>query len=129
MRIQQISVFLENTLGRLETMCQALAQANVNLDTITITETAEFGIVRIIVDDVEKGIDVLKESGFSPKKVDVLAVEVDDTPGALLKLLQKTRAKGVNVEYMYALTKKSSGRPVMVMSFKDLDVAEKALND
>ncbi len=129
MRIQQISVFLENTLGRLETMCQALAQANVNLDTITITETAEFGIVRIIVDDVEKGIDVLKEAGFSPKKVDVLAVEVDDTPGALLKLLQKTRAKGVNVEYMYALTKKSSGRPVMVMSFKDLDVAEKALND
>ena len=129
MRIQQISVFLENTLGRLETMCQALAQANVNLDTITITETAEFGIVRIIVDDVEKGIDVLKEAGFSPKKVDVLAVEVDDTPGALLKLLQKTRAKGVNVEYMYALTKKSSARPVMVMSFKDLDVAEKALND
>lgn len=129
MRIQQISVFLENTLGRLETMCLALAQANVNLDTITITETAEFGIVRIIVDDVEKGVEVLKEAGFSPKKVDVLAVEVDDTPGALLKLLQKTRSEGVNVEYMYALTKKSSGRPVMVMSFKDLDIAEKALND
>ena len=129
MRIQQISVFLENTLGRLESMCQTLSDASVNLDTITITETADYGIVRIIVDDTDKAIDILKSAGFSPKKVDVLAVEVDDTPGALLKLLQKTKAQGVNIEYMYALTKKSSERPIMVMAFKDLDAAEKVLND
>lgn len=129
MRIQQISVFLENTLGRLEHMCQVLADANVNLDTITITETAEFGIIRIIVDEVDRAIEVLRSAGFSPKKVEVLAVEVEDKPGALCELLQKTRAKGMNVEYIYALMQKSTGRPVMVMSFKDLDAAEAALND
>lgn len=129
MRIQQISVFLENKQGRLENLCQVLADANVNIDTITITETAEFGIIRLIVEEVDRAVEVLKAAGFSPKKVDVLAIEVEDAPGGLCKLLQKTRAKGMNVEYIYALMQKSTGRPVMVMSFKDLDAAEAALND
>lgn len=127
MRINQISVFLENTPGRLESLCKALADAGVNINTITIIENGEYGIVRMIVDKPDAGVDALKAAGFMPKKVEVLAVEVDDTPGALLRLLEKTREGGVNIEYMYALTKPLAVRPVMIMSFKDIAAAEKSL--
>jgi len=128
MRINQISVFLENTPGRLESLCAALADAAVNIETITIIENGEYGIVRMIVSDADKAANALKNAGFTPKKVEVLAVEVSDTPGALLELLEKTRKAGVNVEYMYALTKPHGNRPVMIMSFKDIDTAEKLLS-
>lgn len=127
MRAHQISVFLENTPGRLESLCEALSRAGVNLETITITENGDHGIVRMIVKNVDAGIDALKAAGFTPKKVDVLAVEVSDTPGALSALLKKTRNAGVNVEYMYAMTKPNGTRPVMIMSFKDIDAAERIL--
>ncbi|MBO5254216.1 MAG: amino acid-binding protein [Opitutales bacterium] len=129
MRINQVSVFLGNTPGRLESLCKALADASVNLETLTITESADHGIVRMIVSDADRAVEVLSKQGFTPKKVEVLAVEVDDTPGALLKLLQKTREAGVNVEYMYDMSKPSSTRPLMVMSFKDMDTAEKILKN
>ncbi len=127
MRINQVSVFLGNTPGRLESMCKSLADAGVNLETLTITESADHGIVRMIVSDADKAVEALTSQGFTPKKVEVLAVEVDDTPGALLAVLQKTREAGVNVEYMYDMTKPSASRPMMIMSFKDIDAAEKVL--
>lgn len=127
MRTTQVSVFIENAPGRLESLCKALADAGVNLETITITETADHGIVRMIVSDSDRAVEALKAGGFTPKKIDVLAVEVDDTPGSLLALLQKMRAAGVNVEYMYALTKPKSSRPTMIMSFKDIAAAEALL--
>ena len=104
MRIKQISVFLENTPGHLEKLCKVLAEAGVNLQTITIAE-----------------------NGFFAKVIDVLAVEVEDKPGALLSILKRTSDVGLNIEYMYALTRPQNGNPVMVMSFKDLDTAEKIL--
>lgn len=127
MRINQVSVFLGNTPGRLESMCKSLADAGVNMETLTITESADHGIVRMIVSDPDKAVEALSAQGFTPKKVEVLAVEVDDTPGALLAVLQKTRQAGVNVEYMYDMTKPFSSRPMMIMSFKDIDAAEKIL--
>ena len=127
MRLKQISVFLENTPGHLEGVCKAVADAGVNLRTITIAETKEYGIVRAIVDKPEEAAAALKEAGFFAKIIEVLAVEVDDTPGALLSILKKASAAGLNIEYMYALTRPQNGNPVMVMSFKDLDTAEKIL--
>ena len=127
MRTTQISVFLENTLGRLESLCKTLADAGVNLETLTITESAQNGIVRMIVSDPDAAVAALKAQGFTPKRVEVLAVEVDDKPGALLALLEKMKNAGVNVEYMYAMTKPASTRPTMIMSFKDVDAAEKIL--
>lgn len=127
MRITQISVFIENVPGRLESLCKSLAEAGVNLETITIAEAADHGIVRMIVSDVDKAVAALSAGGFTPKKVDVLAVEVDDAPGALWRLLQKMRESGVNVEYMYAMTKPKSSRPIMIMSFKDISAAEALL--
>lgn len=125
MRLKQISVFLENTPGHLEKICRILADVNVNLETITIAETKDYGIVRAIVDAPEKAVNALKENGFFAKLIDVLAIEVDDKPGALLSILKRTSDSGLNIEYMYALTRPSNDKPVMVMSFKDIDAAEK----
>ena len=128
MRLKQISVFLENTPGHLEGVCKAVADAGVNLRTITIAETKEYGIVRAIVDKPEEAAAALKEAGFFAKIIEVLAVEVDDTPGALLSILKKASAAGLNIEYMYALTRPFKDKPVMVMSFKDIDTAETLLS-
>lgn len=128
MRLKQISVFLENTPGHLEGVCKAVADAGVNLRTITIAETKEYGIVRAIVDKPEEAAAALKEAGFFAKIIEVLAVEVDDTPGALLSILEKASVAGLNIEYMYALTRPFKDKPVMVMSFKDIDTAEKLLS-
>ena len=127
MRLNQISVFLENAPGRLEKVCKALSDAGVNLDTLMTIETADFGIVRLIADDPDAAERALKNEGIAASKIEVLAVEVEDRPGALLKILSKMRSKGVNVEYMYAMTKPLAKNSVMVMSFKDIDAAEKIL--
>ena len=128
MRLKQISVFLENTPGHLEDVCKALAEAGVNLLTITIAETKEYGIVRAIVDKPDAAAAALKAAGFFAKLVDILAVEVEDKPGALLQILKKTSEAGLNIEYMYALTRPFKDKPVMAMSFKDIDKAEQLLS-
>lgn len=128
MRLKQISVFLENTPGHLEDVCKALAEAGVNLLTITIAETKEYGIVRAIVDKPDAAAAALKAAGFFAKLVDILAVEVEDKPGALLQILKKTSEAGLNIEYMYALTRPFNDKPVMAMSFKDIDKAEQLLS-
>ena len=125
MRLKQISVFLENTPGHLEKVCRVLADAGINLQTITIAETKDYGIVRAIVDNPEKAAQALKENGFFAKLVEVLAIEVEDKSGALSKILKHTAEVGLNIEYMYAMTRPVNGKPVMVMSFKDIDAAER----
>ncbi len=127
MRLKQISFFLENISGRLEKMCEVLANANVNLDTLMMIETGDFGIARIIVADADVALTALKSAGIAAKVVEVLAVDVKDEAGSLLKILSKLRTEGINVEYMYAMTKPHSECSVMVMSFKDLDAAERVL--
>lgn len=127
MRIKQISVFLENTPGHLEKVCRVLADASVNLQTITIAETKDYGIVRAIVDAPEKASEALKENGFFAKLVDVLAIEVEDKPGSLSAILKTASDSGLNIEYMYAMTRPIHDKPVMIMSFKDIDTAERVL--
>lgn len=125
MRITQISVFLSNSSGRLESLCKILADNNISISTITITETPDCGIVRLIVENPEKAAALLSQNGFSSSLVEVLAIEVDDAPGSLYKILKKAAEAGLNVEYMYALTKPLAKRPVMIMMFKDIAAAEK----
>ncbi len=127
MRLKQLSVFLENCQGQLEKVCRLIADAGVNLETITIAETKDYGILRAIVDKPDEATAALKSGGFFAKEIEVLAVEVDDKPGALLKILEKTSEAGLNIEYMYALTRPFDKKPVMVMSFKDIGLAESLL--
>ncbi len=102
MTVNQISVFLENRPGTLTNMTALLAENGIDMRALSLAETNDFGIVRLIVDDVYKAATVLKDGGFVHKLTPVLAVLIPDEPGGLHKILQVLTEAGVNVEYMYA---------------------------
>ncbi len=102
MRAEQISIFLENKAGRLAEVTNILRNANVNIRALSLADTTDFGILRLIVNDNEKAEKALRAEGFTVGKTNVLAIEVDDTPGGLNDVLDPLTSAGVNVEYMYA---------------------------
>jgi hypothetical protein len=125
MQAEQISVFLENRAGRLAEVSAILAEAGVNIRALSLADTSDFGVLRLIVNNNEKAMEVLKNSGFTVGKTDVLAVEVEDRPGGLHKILDVLFKSGINVEYMYAFVQQSGNNAVMIFRF---DQTEKALN-
>ncbi|HUT53978.1 MAG TPA: ACT domain-containing protein [bacterium] len=127
MKVKQLSVFVENQPGRLASVAKSLGGAGINIMAMTIAETREFGVVRMIVADWERGIKFLKESGFTVTTTDVLAIEVKDNPGALAKVLEVFVSRGLNVEYMYAFVAKREGTAILVFRFDDPDQAIQAL--
>lgn len=123
MRVEQIAVFLENKSGRLAEITSIIAEEGVNIRALSVADTADFGILRLIVDDVEKAKAALKENGFTVGKTNVLAVEVSDQVGGLAKVLKSIEAAGLNVEYMYAFVNKSGENAVLIFRFEDMDKA------
>lgn len=109
MSVKQISVFLENKPGSLLDMTKKLAENGIDMRAFSLAETSEFGIARILVDDVLETIDVLKEAGYVSSLTSVLAIKVSDTPGSLNQVLALLSDAGINVEYMYAFAGKGSG--------------------
>lgn len=129
MSVKQISVFLENRPGCLHDMTRALAEAGIDLRGLSLAETSDFGIVRLIVDDVLGTANTLKDAGFVASMTEVLAVEVPNVPGGLNKVLEILDGTGINVEYMYAiLGNKSSNTAYMIFRVNDNDKAAFALN-
>ncbi len=124
MKVEQISVFLENKPGSLEHATRILKEANINIRTLTVAETADFGILRLIVNDVEKANKVLKEKGFRVNKTIVVAVEVPDRPGGLHSIMEALSQESINVEYLYAFVEKSGENAVIIFRF---DNPEKAI--
>lgn len=128
MNIKQISVFLENKPGALYAMTGVLAQNQVDLRALSVAETKDFGIVRIIADDVYKTTTVLKEAGYIHSITPVLAVAIDDVPGGLNRVLQVLTDAQVNVEYMYAfLGGKKADHAYMVFRVENNEAATAAL--
>ena len=128
MSVKQISVFLENRPGCLNEMTKALADRNIDLRGLSLAETSDFGIVRLIVDDVLGTATVLKDSGFVASLTDVLSVEVPNVPGGLNKVLSILNAAGINIEYMYAiLGNKKSESAYMIFRVNDNATASRAL--
>jgi len=123
-KLKQLSVFLENSPGHLKRMCEILAAAGINIETLTIAETNSFGVVRSIVNKPDAALAALVQGGFAVKLIDVLAIEIDDKPGALLTILEKAQAANLNIEYMYALTKGRVEAPALIMRFTDPARAE-----
>jgi hypothetical protein len=119
MGIKQISIFLENTTGRLSEVTKTLADGGVNLRAISIADTADFGILRVIADKTEKAIEVLTQAGFTTRQTDVVAVEIDDTPGSLAKLMALFQESQVNIEYLYASLEGQEGKAVVIFKLKD----------
>jgi len=124
MKVEQISVFLENKPGSLEHATRVLRDASINIRTLSLAETSDFGILRLIVNDVEKANKMLKEAGFRVSKTVVVAVEVPDKPGGLHSIMEVLSVEGINVEYLYAFVEKSGQNAVIIFRF---DAPEKAI--
>jgi hypothetical protein len=129
MRVEQISVFLENKAGRLAEVARILSDAGVNIRALSLADTSDFGILRLIVNDNAKAKEALKQNGFTVGRTDVVAVEVEDRPGGLHKILEILRKSGINVEYMYAFVQQSGDNAVLIFRFDHLDEAVKVLTE
>jgi hypothetical protein len=127
MRVEQISVFLENKAGRLAEVARILAEAAINIRALSLADTSDFGILRLIVNDNNKAKEALKQHGFTVGKTDVVAVEVEDRPGGLHRILDVLCKSNVNVEYMYAFVQQSGSNAVIIFRFDNLDEAVKVL--
>jgi hypothetical protein len=123
MKLHQLSVFVENRPGQLKAVCQALNSANFNLQTLTLADTKEFGIVRMILQDWEHARSVLEQAGFVTVVSEVLALEVADRPGGLLEVLGIIEEADLNVEYMYAFAFGQQNKAILVFRFDNADTA------
>ncbi len=127
MKAEQLSVFLENKPGRLAAVTLALARENINISALSLADTLEFGVLRLITDRPEDARRVLARGGFMAQVTEVLAVEVPHQPGGLSRLLQAFKDVGLNVEYMYSLVARSDRGAIMILRLDDLDRALAAI--
>jgi hypothetical protein len=123
MKVEQITIFLENKPGGLEKVTKILKDAPINIRTLAVADTSDFGIVRLIVNNVDLATKVLKESGFTVSRTTVVAVEVPDRPGGLHSILEVLAKENINIAYMYAFVEKSGENAVMLFRFDQQDTA------
>ena len=127
MHIRQISVFIENRAGRLETVAKLLGEAGINIRALSLADTSDFGILRLIVNRPAEAAELLRGQGFTICLSDVVAVEIPDVPGGLAGVLGVLDRGGINVEYMYAFVEKARGKAILIFRFEEIDRAVKAL--
>ncbi len=127
MKITQLSLFIENQPGALHKVCRTLQEHRISIRTLSLADTQQFGILRILVDEWEEAKRALEAAGFIVKTTEVLALPVDDRPGGLCKLLEALQ--GCQVEYMYAFTFGHDKQAIMVFRFEDPDKALEALRN
>jgi len=123
MKVEQISVFLENKAGRLAEVTKVLGEGAINIRALSLADTTDFGILRLIVDQYDKAREILKQHGFTVGKTEVVAIEVPDRPGGLAWVLQILSDSDVNVEYMYAFVQHSGKNAVIIFRFDNLERA------
>jgi len=123
MKLKQISIFLENSPGRLYDTTNALATAGLNLRSLCIADTSAFGVLRILISDVNLARHIVMEKHLPARVEEVLAIELDDIPGSLAQVLKLLMAAKINVDYMYALAGGGNGKAVMIFHFNDNDRA------
>lgn len=129
MKVEQISIFIENKSGRLAEVARVLEVNGVSIRALSLADTSDFGILRLIVDNSSKARETLKAEGFTVNKTEVIAVEVPDQPGGLSSILQILDKAAMNVEYMYAFVERSAGNAVIIFRFDDIDSAILALRE
>lgn len=126
--LKQITVFLENVPGRLATLCNTLEAKGVNIRAMTTTELTEYGVIRLIVDEVDAAIESLRDADLPFSTVDVLGVEMKDEPGALGRVAVQLAEEGVNVDYAYVTVASESGKALCVFKVPDPASAEQAVS-
>lgn len=129
MIIKQISIFVENKAGRLAEITETIAKAEIDIRALSIADTTDFGILRLIVDKPEEAALTLKEAGLTVSITNVIAVGIDDTPGAFSVPMRILADAGIDVEYMYAFISRDTQKAYVILRVADNDVAAKALLD
>ncbi|MDI3280932.1 MAG: ACT domain-containing protein [Bacillota bacterium] len=127
MQVKQLSIFLENRAGRLAEVTRTLGQHGINIRALSIADTSEFGILRLIVNQPDRAVQVLREAGFAVSITEVIAVEVPDRPGGLARVLEALREGGHNIEYLYAFVEKASEDALVIMRVEDIPGAVQTL--
>ena len=120
MIIKQISIFMENTSGRLADITALLAGENINLRALSVADTTDFGILRMVVDQPDEALALLKRSELTARETDVIGVEVPDHPGALARIMALFRTEGVNIEYLYASLEHKADKAVIMLKVDDV---------
>jgi len=128
MYTKQVSVFLENKKGRLAEVTRLLAENGINIRALSLADMADFGVLRLIVSDRARCLGVLKAHGLAAQETDVIAVEVEDHPGSLHRIVDLLNRDDINVEYMYAFFVKSGANAIVVLKIDDAGRAVEALN-
>ena len=129
MSLQQLSVFVENRPGSLVSVLKTLAGAKIDLNGLSVADTTEFGVLRLILSDPARGEEVLQEAGFIVKATDVLAIDVNDTPGGLFQIADMLSSHGLNIEYMYAFGTKKDHHAMIIFKTEDNRKAADILKD
>lgn len=121
---KQISVFLENKAGRLSRVTRVLGDAQINIRALSIADTSDFGILRIIVNDPVKAYKILKEAGFTVSETQVIAVQIPDSPGGLATVLEQMAEENLNIEYLYAFLGTAENDALVIFKVEDIEKAE-----
>ena len=121
MKIKQLSIFLQNKMGSLSKPLEILSDADINIRAMCMADTSEFGILRLVVDDPEKGKEVLEENNFLVKITEIIGVEMNDTPGGLTAVLKSVKANNIDLEYLYAFTHDKAGKAILLLHADNLD--------
>jgi hypothetical protein len=125
--IKQISLFVENKPGRMAKVSKTLSDAGVNIRALTIAEAGDFGVIRMVVDDPDRGYSVLRDSGFTVSMTEVLAVEMKDIPGGLYEIVNALGMSGINVDYAYAFVTAKALRAMLILRVDDIAKARSIL--
>jgi hypothetical protein len=128
MKVEQISVFLENKPGSLAEVTRILGDSGVNIRALSLADTKDFGILRLIVNDNEKAREILGRKGLTVRKTEVVAVEVPDRPGGLAEILKVLSEADINVEYLYAFVQHSGENAIIIFRFDETDRAIEVLS-
>ncbi len=129
MLIKQISVFVENKKGRLYSLTKTLAENKIDLKALSIADTAEFGILRCIVNDPAAALKIVKDAGFTATMTEVLGIEVEDVPGGLAHVLEILQENDISIEYLYSFVGTSSDNAIIIFRVEDTQKAYDALLD
>lgn len=129
MLVKQISVFLENKPGRLSEAAEVLAKNGIDISALSLADTDEYGVLRMIVSDPDKAKNALGESGVICKVTDALVVAIDDRPGGFSESLRILTDNGIEVKYMYACVSREQGKAIMVLSVADPAKADELLRN
>ncbi len=121
MKIKQLSIFLQNKMGSLAKPLEVLTVADVNIRAMCMADTSEFGILRLVVDNPEKGKEALEQNNFLVKMTEIIGVEMNDAPGGLTSVLKTIRDNNIDLEYLYAFTHDKADKAILLLHSSDID--------